>query len=417
MRLMQFLARFTATVAVTIPILAAIFLATPTGNAAETLPAMHPEPSPEMQAPPQPGSATKVKALYLTGWTVGSMARVQHYVELANATEINAYVVDIKGDDGYVCYESHVPLVREIKAWLPEYKVEPVIRAFHDNGIRVIGRIVCFKDPVLSSKQTELAIKDKAGKPWKDDKKRTWLDPYNPDSWTYIAEIAEEGLCNGFDEIQFDYVRFANEGSRDLMAFNDKGRARYQAINEFLAFVRARMPNVVLSADVFGIICETPGDQERIGQYLEYVGCDVDYISPMCYPSHYALGQMVNGTKYAKPDLDPYGVVHDTLLKARRRIEEMPDYRAGVRPYLQDFTATWLGSGNYQKFTAEQVRQQIRAVYDAGYEEWILWNASNRYSESALLPEGAKQPVPAVIENVKPKVKQGTAPIPSAGSR
>jgi hypothetical protein len=198
------------------------------------------------------------------------------------------------------------------------------------------------------------------------------------------------------------------------MVFDDKGRPRYQAINEFLAYARLQMPEVVLSADVFGIICESPEDQEGIGQYLEYVGCDVDYISPMAYPSHYALGQMVNGTKYAKPDLDPYGVVHNTLLKARRRTEQVRDYRAGVRPYLQDFTASWLGKGCYQQYGAEQVRQEFKAVYEAGYEEWVLWSAGNRYSESALLPKGAKQPVPAVIEDVKPKVKPRTSPAPLA---
>ncbi len=361
----------------------------------------------QTQSAPGQVPAARVKALYLTGWTVGLAARLEHYVELANRTELNAYVVDIKDDDGYVGYESQVPLVREIKGWIPKYKVEPVIRAFHDNGIRVIGRVACFKDPVLSSKRTDLAIKDRTGKPWKDNKKRTWLDPYNPDAWAYLVDIAREGIRNGFDEIQFDYVRFANDGPREQMVFDDKGKPRHQAINAFLAYARLHMPEVVLSADVFGIICETPEDQEGIGQYLEYVGCDVDHISPMAYPSHYALGQVVNGTQYAKPDLDPYGVVHNTLLKARRRTEPVQDYRAGIRPYLQDFTATWLGGGNYQRYGAEQVRQQIKAVYDAGYEEWILWNASNKYSESAFLPEGAKQPAPKVIDNARPKARPG----------
>ncbi len=407
---MQSLVRFAVNAAVATSIPAAVLLTAAAGAFAGDLPAVPPGQTPQTQDLSLRTPATKVKALYLTGWTVGIAANLRHYVELARTTEINAYVVDIKDEDGYVGYESQVPLVREIKAWFPKYKVEPVIRAFHDNGIRVIGRIVCFKDPVLSSKKTDLAIKDVAGKAWMDDKKRTWLDPYNADSWPYMVDIAREGMRNGFDEIQFDYVRFANEGPRKRMVFNDKGRPRYQAINEFLAYARLQMPEVVLSADVFGIICETPEDQEGIGQYLEYVGCDVDYISPMAYPSHYALGQKVNGTKFAKPDLDPYGVVHNTLLKARRRTEQVQEYRASIRPYLQDFTASWLGKGNYQNYGPEQIRQQIKAVYDAGYEEWILWNASNRYSESALLPKGAKQPVPAVIEDVKPKVKEGTAP-------
>jgi hypothetical protein len=181
MRLMQFFAGISANSAAMKSILAATFLAAVLGFVGD-LPVTHAEQLPEVQAPSLRSSATKVKALYLTGWTVGIAAKLKHYVELAKTTEINAYVVDIKGDDGYVGYESQVPLVREIKAWFPEYKVETVIRAFHDNGIRVIGRIVCFKDPVLSSKKPDLSIKDRAGKPWKDDKKRTWLDPYNSGS-------------------------------------------------------------------------------------------------------------------------------------------------------------------------------------------------------------------------------------------
>jgi hypothetical protein len=104
----------------------------------------------------------------------------------------------------------------------------------------------------------------------------------------------------------------------------------------------------------------------------------------MSYPSHYAVGQIVNKVKFDKPDLDPYGVVYNTLLKAKDRISKVDGYRAQVRPYLQDFTASWLGKGYYQSYGVDQVKQQIKAVYDAGYDEWILWDANNHYSEAAL---------------------------------
>jgi hypothetical protein len=148
-----------------------------------------------------PKTPVKAKALYLTGWTVGSMKNVQHYVDLAKTTEINSYVVDIKDDDGLVGYESSIPAVREINAWEKKYNVDRVIKAFHDNGVHVIGRVVCFKDPVLSSKRPDLAIKHVNGGLWKDRKKKTWLSPYNRDSWAYILEIAKEGVKKGFDEI------------------------------------------------------------------------------------------------------------------------------------------------------------------------------------------------------------------------
>lgn len=330
----------------------------------------------------------KVKGLYLTGWTVGGKDRLQHYVELAEKTEINTYVVDIKDSDGYVGYESTVEEVRAVGAWQRRYKPEAVISAFHAKGIRVIGRIACFKDPIFSSKRPELAIQTPGGKPWKDDDGKTWLNPYNRDAWPYLIAIAREGLRRGFDEIQFDYIRFANDGDRKQMRFgNTHGLERYEIVREFLAYARKQMPDDVLSADVFGIICESRADTEGIGQYLEKLGKDVDFLSPMVYPSHYAFGQVVNSVRYAMPDREPYGVVHNTLVQAKRRIGAVPEFKAGMRPYLQDFTATWLGKGKYQEYGVEQIRQQIKAVHDAGYDEWILWSAKNKYTEGALEKE------------------------------
>jgi hypothetical protein len=330
----------------------------------------------------------KVRGLYLTGWTAGVEERVRHFAELADKTEINTYVVDIKDSDGYVGYESDVLEVRAAGAWQRRYHPERLTGAFHEHGIRVIGRLVCFKDPVLSSRRPALAIQTRAGHPWLDHDKKTWLNPYNRESWAYIVAIAKEAIQKGFDEIQFDYVRFASDGHTDDMRFGDtQGKTKHEVINEFLAYARKEMPDTVLSADVFGIICESPGDTEDIGQYLEMLGDDMDFISPMVYPSHYALGQVVNRIRYAAPDRDPYGVVHNTLLQAKRRIAAAPSFRAGMRPYLQDFTATWLGKGQYQQYGAEQVRQQIKAVYDAGYGQWILWSAHNKYTESALESE------------------------------
>lgn len=333
----------------------------------------------------------KVKALYLTGWTVGSMTKVQHYIDLAKSTEINSYVIDIKDDDGLVGYESGIPAVRDIKGWAPKYDVDKVIKAFHDNNIHLIGRVVCFKDPYLSTKKPELAVQNIKGGLFnsksKDGTLVTWLNPVNRESWPYLIEIAKEGVKKGFDEIQFDYIRYPNDGDKKAMDFGQTTLERYEVINDFLAYAKNEMPGVVLSADVFGIICESPADNEKIGQNLEYVGKDIEYISPMAYPSHYAVGQIVNKVKFLKPDLEPYGVVYNTLAKAKDRISKVENYQAKMRPYLQDFTASWLGKGYYQTYGPEQVRQQIKAAYDAGCEEWILWNSSNKYSEAGLLPE------------------------------
>jgi len=329
----------------------------------------------------------KVKALYLTGWVAGTSSLLEHYVELAKTTEINAYVIDIKDDDGFVGYKSEIPDVNEIGGWMYKYDADKTLKTLKENGIRVIGRLVCFRDPVLSSKKPELAVKTLEGELWKDYQKCTWLDPYNKESWDYLIKIAKEAVEKGFDEIQFDYVRFPSDGDRKSMVFNENGQKKYEIINEFLAYAREQMPNVILSADIFGIVCESPEDTEDIGQYLEYIGENIDYISPMLYPSHYALGQVVNGIRFGIPDHEPYGVVYNTLVKALGRISKVEGYNVKIRPYLQDFTASWLGQGYYKKYGEEEVRQQIKAVEDAGLDEWILWDAENTYTEKALKEE------------------------------
>lgn len=147
------------------------------------------------------------------------------------------------------------------------------------------------------------------------------------------------------------------------------------------------MPDVTLSADIFGIVCVSPEDTEGIGQYLELIGKELDYISPMAYPSLYARGQIVNKIEFPNPDLDPYNVVYNTLLVAKERLSKVEGYKADVRPFIQAYTASWLKPGTYQTYGAKQYREQIKAVYDAGYEQWIFWDANNKYDTSAFLKE------------------------------
>ncbi len=350
-----------------------------------------PSATPAVTPSPADPVNVKVKALYLTGWTAGSASKLDHYIRLANTTEINSYVIDIKDDDGLVGYETAVPGVTSIKAWMKKYDVDKVIKQLHENNIYVIGRIVCFKDPTLPEKRPEFAIKTSTGAIWREKNSDgdlvPWINPYIKDSWDYLIAIAKEAVSKGFDEIQFDYVRFPGGNKKPEPYFGENPGPKHEAINEFLSLARKSIPDAPISADVYGIICESPGDRENIGQYLELIGKDIDCISPMLYPSHYARGQIVNGIAFAKPDLQPYDVVYNALLKAKNRISQADGYKAKVRPYLQDFTASWLGAGYFQEYGPAQVRQQIKATYDAGYEEWILWDSKNTYSESALLPE------------------------------
>ncbi len=326
------------------------------------------------------------RGLYLSGWNIGNPKTLKHFIDLANRTEINTYVIDVKEDDGLVSYPSEVAQVKQLKNWTAKYNPIHTLKELHKNNIRVIGRIVCFKDPVLPVKRPDLAMKNKNGGIWKDQDGQAWLNPYNKACWQYLVNIAKEAVKLGFDEIQFDYVRFTINGDLSAVDFGDNKLAKYEAVNQFLAFARQQMPHTVISADVFGIICESPADEEGIGQYLELIGKDVDYLSPMVYPSHYALGQMVNDVTFEKPDLDPYGIVYNAITRAKTRIDSVKTYRAKLRPYLQDFTDNTLGKGNYQKYGAEQVRQQINAVYNAGYHGWLFWNINSKYSEDGFLP-------------------------------
>lgn len=342
-----------------------------------------PSPTPE---PVKTKENVKVKGLYLTGWTAGSKEKMDSFIRLADETEINAFVIDIKNDDGIVSYESGVAEVAKNGTFEKKYNPETLMKTLHDKDIHVIGRVVCFRDPAFSKRNPDRAVKHKDGGLWKEEKKDaeiTWLNPYDKRNWNYVLEIAKEAAGKGFDEIQFDYVRFPN-GDRSKMDFGAEGFVKHEVINEFLAVARKEMPDVTLSADIFGIVCVSPEDTEDIGQYLELIGKDMDYISPMTYPALYARGQIVNGVKFPNPDLEPYEVVYQTLLMAKKRLSGVKDYQAEVRPFIQAFSASWLPKGSWQTYNAKQYKQQIKAVLDAGYEQWILWDANNRYDFSAF---------------------------------
>jgi len=343
-----------------------------------------PAPTPEPTVTPTPEAEKekiKVKGLYLTGWSAGNKERMDYYINLVEETELNAFVIDIKNDDGIVSYESKVPEVVEAGTYHKKYDPEKLIETLHEKDIYVIGRIVCFRDPAYSKKYPDRAVKHSNGGLWreeKNDKDITWLNPCDERNWKYIVGIAKEAVELGFDEIQFDYVRFP-DGTRSNMDFGRTGFVKHEVINGFIDYARKELPDVTISADIFGIVCVSPEDREDIGQYLELIGRNLDYISPMTYPSLYARGQIVNGVKFPNPDLEPYEVVYNTLLMAKERLSKVENYKADIRPFLQAYTASWLPKEAYQKYTAEEYRQQIQAVYDAGYEQWIFWDANNKY--------------------------------------
>jgi len=336
--------------------------------------------------------AIKVKGLYIAAWYAGMSDRMDHYIEICDTTEINALVIDVKDDEGQITFltvsDSVSPACVNI---IPD--VEDVISTLKRHGIYTIARVVCFKDPYWSSAHPELAIHNENGDLWKDNNGNTWLDPYRTGAWDYLTEVSMEAARIGFDEVQLDYVRFPTDGRISAIDYGSAGerKSKAEVISDFTAYVRAALDeaDVKLSADVFAIIAISDLDAESIGQDPKLLLSNADYLSPMVYPSHFSnknqngVGQIINDVLFEAPDLEPYGVVYNILYELNRHL--VPDSgQAGVRPYLQDFTAAYLGSGFYQSYTAAQVLEQINAVYDAGFEEWILWNQYSSFSEEAF---------------------------------
>ncbi|KPU26523.1 glycoside hydrolase [Caloranaerobacter sp. TR13] len=332
----------------------------------------------------------KVKGIYLTGNTLAYDKRFYKLLNLVKTTELNAMVIDVKDDLGRLTYKSNVDMVNEIGAD-KQVKVDNFyekMSILRENNIYPIARIVTFKDRLAGTKRPDLAIKTKNGKVWRDNSGNAWLNPYNREAWEYPIKIAEEAALMGFKEIQFDYVRFPTDGNRSIIDYGEEsiGKTKAEIIAEFLKYAKKRLEpkGVYVSADIFGLVT-TAKDDMRIGQHLETLATSADILCPMVYPSHYALGSY--GVAY--PDSEPYKIVYTSLSRAKKRIDNIKteETKAIIRPWLQDFSAPWLKNlygEHYINYGPEQIRAQIKAVYDAGLEEWIFWNASNRYTEAGF---------------------------------
>ncbi|MCI8391473.1 MAG: putative glycoside hydrolase [Roseburia sp.] len=328
---------------------------------------------------------TRVRGIYVTGPMAGSGA-MEDLIALVDKTELNAMVIDVKNDDGNITFDMQLDRVSEMGAgirYIPD--IEALLGTLKEHGIYTIARVVCFKDPYLAEHYPELALKKPDGTPVTDANGNAFVNPYREEAWEYIVDVSEKAAELGFDEIQFDYVRFPIGEDADAADYGVDMAAytKEQAITEFLTYATARLheKGIVLGADVFGTIIGSETDIERVGQNYRAIGEKIDVLSPMVYPSHYENG--VFGLDV--PDAHPYETVLGALEGSARELDTAEkEGQAVVRPWLQSFTATWVDG--HITYEGEEVRAQIQAVYDAGYEEWILWNASNRYSEDGLLP-------------------------------
>ena len=343
---------------------------------------------------------TKVKGIYVTGPKAGS-AGMEDLIRLVDETELNAMVIDVKNDEGNLTFRltneeipQDIPVldrISEMQAGIRYIRdIQTMMQELKDHNIYTIARIVCFKDPILAAAQPELALTKPDGKPVTDANGLAWVNPYRQEVWEYLTELAEMAADLGFDEIQYDYVRFPVGSDADAADYGVDMEAypKRQAIQDFLSYAGDRLheKGCVVTADVFGTIIGSETDVQTVGQDYTALGQTVDAISPMVYPSHYANG--VFGLKV--PDAHPYETVSAAMQGSAEELQEIPEAeRAVVRPWLQAFTATWVPG--HISYNGTQIREQIQAVYDAGYEEWILWNATNRYSPEGLLAAGEEK--------------------------
>ncbi|MDP3764006.1 MAG: putative glycoside hydrolase [bacterium] len=331
--------------------------------------------------PPHP-----IKGIYISAWSTTNSKKIDDLIQLIKETELNGVVLDVKDATGYFTYKVDIPLAEKIGAnnEIKLRNIDDLINKFHKENIYVIGRVQVFQDPVLAAGRPDIAIKNvKTGETWKDNKGLGWIDPSSQIAWQYAVDITKDMTKHGFDEVNFDYVRFPADGdiAKVDYPFWNAVRPKYEIIGSFFAFLNQELKDsgIATSADIFGLAAWRAMDFNfdlNIGQRLIDALPYFDYVSPMIYPSHYP--DNFNGIK--KPATKPYEIIHSSL-STWQDLKATTSYKAHLRPWLQDFDLGGI------KYDATKVRAQIQAVYDTGVDSWLLWNSSNRYTKEALLAE------------------------------
>ncbi|MEK7564852.1 MAG: putative glycoside hydrolase [Patescibacteria group bacterium] len=343
--------------------------------------ATNPTSAKKLENPPHP-----IKGIYISAWSTTNTQKIDTLIQLIKNTELNGVVLDVKDATGYLTYTVNVPLAEQIGAnnQIKVRNIDDLINKFHKENIYVIGRVQVFQDPVLATGRPDIAIKEtKTGKVWKDNKGLAWIDPSSRIAWQYNIDIGKDMAGHGFDEINFDYVRFPSDGETNKMdyPFWNAVQPKYELIGSFFAYLNQELKssNVPISADIFGLAAWRAMDFNfdlNIGQRLIDALPYFDYVSPMIYPSHYP--DNFDGIK--KPATKPYEIIKGSLT-AWQDLKATTSYKAILRPWLQDFDLGGI------KYDAAKVRAQIQATYDSSVDSWLLWNSSNRYTKDALLPE------------------------------
>ncbi|MBI2046348.1 MAG: hypothetical protein HYT28_02945 [Parcubacteria group bacterium] len=330
-----------------------------------------------------------LRAIYMTSWVAGTRSMRDHITALINDTELNAVVIDIKDYSGHIAFpvaDTAVSKYGALENRFPD--VREFIGELHKKNIYVIGRITVFQDPFLAKVRPDLAVKKESDTDvlWKDYKGLSYIDPGAEEGWAYISALARASYELGFDELNFDYIRFPSDGNmRDIYYPFSEARVNADTsfgkaliLRAFFHFLRESLSDIrgkgaKLSADLFGMTT-TNTDDLNIGQILEYAEPSFDYLAPMVYPSHYPPG--FHG--FANPNVNAYEVVKYSMDSAATRLIAASSTPNKLRPWLQDFDY----GGVYD---AAKVRAQMQAVYDAGLTSWMLWDPANKYTRDALI--------------------------------
>ncbi len=322
-----------------------------------------------------------LKGIYMTSWIAGTPELRDKLVKIIEETEINSVVIDIKDYTGKIVF----PIIDnpELKSFGSEEvrinDLQSFVEDLHKKGIYVIGRIAVFQDAYFVKHRPDLAVKNKAGNSvWKDRKGISWIDAGSQEYWDYIVLLSKEVRKIGFDEINFDYIRFPSDGNMTDISFPFSSTTpKHVVMKEFFAYLDKELEGteITTSADLFGMVT-TATDDMGIGQLLEDALPHFDYIMPMVYPSHYPTSFM----NLKEPEAHPYEVIKFTMQSAIDRSIKASTTPNKLRPWLQDF-------GLRMKYGPEEVRAQIKATNDIGLSSWILWSASNKYTVGALNKE------------------------------
>lgn len=339
----------------------------------------------------EPGPTTvnpdEVKGIYLTMWSASMKSRMGELLKLIDDTEINSVVIDVKGSQGELIYEE----------WSG---IGDLIKQLHKKNIFVIARVVAFQDSGYAKEHPEFALKTAGGALWRDRRGFAWLDPASQGSWDHLVDVSRKAIDLGFDEIQFDYIRFPTDGNLSAIVYPawDGQRPRSEALKEFFAYstkkIKEYNPLIKTSIDIFGYTF-LRSDDLGIGQLLPDAVEHFDYISPMVYPSHYSNGNF----GFDNPADYPYEVIYKTIIEgldslakqklglpAEALVEEgesasedaIKEYLASVKPKIRPWIQVFDMGARYD---GTKIKAQIKAVYDSGLTGWLMWDPNNRYTD------------------------------------